>query len=76
MAKEYPLLTDVEWHPDWAFDAEPISKASFVLAYAEQHPFRQCLHATETWDALHCRKLSTFGGHVEIDEDPVSAVPS
>jgi hypothetical protein len=48
----------------------PITRASFIEAYADEYPYRQCGVATDVWDALHDRELTEHGGHAEIDEDP------
>jgi hypothetical protein len=47
-------------------EIEPISKASFVLAFVEEHPWSNCKDATTTWEALHVNLVHPG----EIDEDP------
>lgn len=51
-------------------EAQPISKASFVLAFAEHNAasYKYCSEALDTWADLHRRKVLKD----EIDEDPVS----
>lgn len=45
----------------------PITRESFLVAYADAHPWNQCADATNTWAMLHVRDV--LAG--EIDEDPI-----
>jgi len=53
-------------------EVKPITRASFLEAYADEHPYNECRNATDEWDDLHERKV--FYG--EIDEDPAPEVRS
>lgn len=47
-------------------DARPITRASFIEAYVDANPYKQCEHAWCSWKVLHLRDVLSD----EIDEDP------
>ena len=44
----------------------PITRESFLAAYVDAEPWKNCRDASSQWTILHSRDLLPF----EIDEDP------
>lgn len=47
-------------------NARPITRESFLAAYVDANPYRECRYGAGMWSMLHCRELVED----EIDEDP------